>query len=276
MSSKISNILKDSIDIHVHVSPDTQERRMDALDAARSAYEYEMGGFVLKSNTYPTAPLAYVLTRMYPNVRIEGSISLSNSIGGINPDAVRSSAELGAKIVWIPNFNVRNASNLYEKPTHYPRLVDGHGRLTADMLEIMDIVEDQKMTLGIGKIPNDILILLIETATLRGISKMIVAYDQNTNLSKSDFAKLKSSGAFVEFSFSDYMPMNSSFSPADMVNDIQNMGIERSIISSGFGDWYHPPPAEGMRMAVSTMIASGLSQNETSVLVKDNPYKIIS
>jgi len=70
--------------------------------------------------------------------------------------------------------------------------------------------------------------------------------------------------------------MNSSFSPADMVNDIQNMGIERSIISSGFGDWYHPPPAEGMRMAVSTMIASGLSQNETSVLVKDNPYKIIS
>ena len=49
MSSKISNILKGSIDIHVHVSPDTQERRMDALDAARSAYEYEMGGFVLKS-----------------------------------------------------------------------------------------------------------------------------------------------------------------------------------------------------------------------------------
>ena len=171
---------------------------------------------------------------------------------------------------------MRNASNLYEKHTHHPSLVDSHGRLNADMLEIMDIVEDQKMTLGIGKIPNDILILLIETATLRGISKMIVAYDQNFNLSKSDFAKLKSSGAFVEFSFSDYMPMNSSLSPVDMVNDIQNMGIERSIISSGFGDWYHPPPAEGMRMAVSTMIASGLSQNETSVLVKDNPYKIIS
>ena len=276
MNSEISNILKGSIDLHVHASPDTQERRMDALDAARSAYEHEMGGFVLKSSAYPTAPLAYVLTRMYPNLRVEGSISLTNSIGGINPEAVRSSAELGAKIVWIPDFNQSNIPVSSEKLSHDPRIVDDHGQLTHNILEVIDIIGAQKMTLGIGKIPSDSLFLLTKTAFSKKVSKIIVSYDHGSETFTSNFDKLKSCDVFIEFSFSDYMPMHSTISPKKMAADIQTMGIGRSIITTGFGDWYHPPPAEGMRMAISAMIGSGLSQNETAILVKDNPYKMIS
>ena len=56
MNERIEEILRGSYDLHVHAAPDaSQERRMDALEVARCAYEAEMGGFVLKSHDYNTA-----------------------------------------------------------------------------------------------------------------------------------------------------------------------------------------------------------------------------
>ena len=102
MNTEIEEILKGSYDLHVHAAPDTEERRMDALEAARHAYEAEMGGFVLKSHQYPTAPLTYALNRMYPGLKVYGSIVLNRSVGGVNPDAVEVAAGLGTKVVWMP------------------------------------------------------------------------------------------------------------------------------------------------------------------------------
>ena len=102
MNSEVNEIVRGSFDLHVHAAPDTQERRMNALETARAAYEGELGGFVLKSHDYPTTPLADALDQMYPGLHVFGSITLNQSIGGINPDAVQVSADLGAKIVWMP------------------------------------------------------------------------------------------------------------------------------------------------------------------------------
>ena len=60
-TSEIKEILEGSYDLHVHAAPDTQERRMDALETVKYAYESQMGGFVLKSHEYSTAPLADLL-----------------------------------------------------------------------------------------------------------------------------------------------------------------------------------------------------------------------
>ena len=64
MNEQIEEILCGAYDLHVHAAPDgRQQRRMDALEVARCAYEAEMGGFVLKSHDYNTAPLTYALNR---------------------------------------------------------------------------------------------------------------------------------------------------------------------------------------------------------------------
>ena len=103
MNNEVIEIVKGSFDLRVNSGPDTQERRLNALDTARAAYEGGLGGFVLKSPDYPTMPLASVLDQMYPGLQVLGSITLNKSIGGINPTAVQVSADLGAKIVWMPN-----------------------------------------------------------------------------------------------------------------------------------------------------------------------------
>ena len=99
LNDQIQEILKGSLDLHVHAGPDAgRVRRLDALETARHAYEAEMAGFVLKSHEYPTAPLAHALNQMYPGLQVAGAIALNRSVGGLNPEAVEVSAKLGARV----------------------------------------------------------------------------------------------------------------------------------------------------------------------------------
>ena len=103
LSEAVRELLRGSVDLHVHCGPEPgRQRRMDALETGRHAYEAEMGGFVLKSHAYPTAPTADVLSRMYPGLRVYGSVTLNPPVGGLNPSAVEAAARMGAKIVWMP------------------------------------------------------------------------------------------------------------------------------------------------------------------------------
>ena len=90
MKDRIAEILRGSFDLHVQAGPDPgQELRVDALDAGRYAHEAEMGGFVLKSHHYPTAPLAHALNRVYPGLNVVGAVALNAQVGGLNPEPSR-------------------------------------------------------------------------------------------------------------------------------------------------------------------------------------------
>ena len=73
--SVIDELLKGSIDMHIHCGPDPRvERRLDAIDAARQAKEAGMRAIVLKSHEYPTAPLAYAVRRIVSDIDVFGSL----------------------------------------------------------------------------------------------------------------------------------------------------------------------------------------------------------
>ena len=46
--------------------------------------------------------------------------------------------------------------------------------------------------------------------------------------------------------------------------DIEEIGSDRCIVSTDFGQWTNPPPAEGMRMAIAAMLDAGMSRGLTS------------
>ena len=103
MRDRVEALLKGAFDFRIHAGPEPDgERRTDYLEAGRDAYEAEMAGFVLMKHRQPTALAAYALNRMYPGFHAVGSVVLNTSVGGLNPDAVESSAKLGAKVVWMP------------------------------------------------------------------------------------------------------------------------------------------------------------------------------
>src|SRR5579859_2767261 len=100
--------IRGAIDLHVHVGPDVIPRRVDDIDLAREFQRHRLGGFVIKSHYVPTAVQAATVSRVVPDVRVAGAITLNHSVGGLNPAALEVAARLGARLVWMPTVDAAN------------------------------------------------------------------------------------------------------------------------------------------------------------------------
>ena len=273
MNDEIESLLKGSIDLHVHAAPDIPKRRMDALDTTRTAYEVGMGGFALKSHNYLTSPLTYLLSQIYPGLEIYGSISLNSPVGGVNPEAVETAAQLGTNIVWMPTIS----AEFYLSKTNSGKglcILDKSEKLTDDTLEVIDIVQANDMILASGCISPLETMKLFGAAKDRGVKKMIATHPEE--LREDQLKDLTTLGVYMEYSFLSCMPLAAKISPIDLSAQILKAGIERSVVTTAFGQPVNPPPSEGMRMAIAALLHSGMSSKNISLLVKDNPSELLS
>ncbi len=271
LSAQVAEILKGSFDLHVHAGPDAgQERRLDALDAARHAYEAEMAGFVLKSHEYPTAPLAYALNRMYPGLKVAGAIVLNRSVGGLNPEAVQVAAGLGARVVWMPTFT----ADFYLKGRGQGiSLLDDDGKLKPAVHDILDILSQRDIVLASGHVSPKEAIALFQEARARGVRRMIATHPWGV-ASTEEQQEMVRLGAFPEYTFLACMPSTGRMTPAMLVSAVRALGVRQCIVTTDFGQWLNPPPAEGMRMAIAALLHAGMSPEEVSTLVKANPLQL--
>src|SRR6185295_11147501 len=76
-----TDILRGTIDIHVHSDPDNVPRSVDGLEAAKQARAKGMRGIVLKNHYDPTAGLAYLARKETPGLEVFGGIDLNLSVG---------------------------------------------------------------------------------------------------------------------------------------------------------------------------------------------------
>ncbi len=271
MNQLVEEILRGSYDLHVHAGPDPErERRMDALDVGRAAHEAEMAGFVLKSHLYPTAASAHTLNRVYPGLDVAGSIALNREVGGLNPHAVLTAAKMGARVVWMPTRSADAPSGDYPAI----RLADGSGKLRPEVHEVLDVVREHDMVLASGHAPPQEAITLFQDAAARGITRMIATHPSGV-ANHDEMREMVAAGAFVEFTFLECMPLWRSSTPPEMVAAIRKLGVESCVVTTDFGHWMNPPAAEGMRMAIATLLDAGMAADEVETLVKTNPLKLV-
>lgn len=274
MNEHIEEILRGSYDLHVHAAPDgSRERRMDALEVARCAYEAEMGGFVLKSNDYNTTPLTYALNRMYPRLSMFGAITLNRSVGGINPDAVQVAADLGAQVVWMPthsaDFRLREQGS-----SEGIQVADDEGNLCKGINEVLEIIASNDMTLASGHISPYEAITLFEHAKAQGVRRMIATHPDGI-ATMEEQRRMIALGAYPEFTFLACMPARARRTPKRLAETIHDLGVSNCIVTTDFGQWQNPPPAEGMRMAIAALLDAGMTANEITALVKRNPAHLL-
>ncbi len=225
---QIEALFRGSIDMHIHHDPDTfLPRRLNALEAAQQAQAAGQRAIVLKSHKYPTAPLATIINQVVPDIKVFGAITMDYEIGGLNAHALKTSAQLGAKIVWMPTSAAKNSINKIASRLGIPAegpgisLIDKKGKLVPEMEEILEIVKKYDMVLANGHISPAETYPLFETAKEMGIRKMVLTHPTEVDVydevfTLADQKRLAKMGVYIEYTVCGLLPTAARLSPVPM------------------------------------------------------------
>jgi hypothetical protein len=276
---------KGSIDMHIHFAPDPGiVRRFDGYQTALAARDAGMRAIVLKSPHVPTIQTAYAVQRILPEITVFGSINIEYSTtGGLGEAAliaIENSAKMGAKVAWFPTSDAAFAcSAIPGMEGKGITILEADGKLKAIVPKILEIVKKYSMVLCNGHLSYPESVALFAEAKNQGITRMIAthpladaAWEPYT---LEEVQNLADMGVFIEHCYHCCMPLLGSYRPEKYVEAIRLVGANRTILSTDFGQITDTSPAEGMRQCIATMLQLGISEEEVTLMVKQNPAMLL-
>jgi len=148
--------------------------------------------------------------------------------------------------------------------------------------EILGIIADNNLVLCTGHLSPHESLLLIEDAKRLGVKKIVVTHPFHAEISASleQQEEMAKKGAYIEHCFSTYTPYYRILSGYQLdfsqyVASIKKVGAEHCIISSDLGQEANPPPVEGLRSFIFSLLMSGVTPKEIEYMVKINPAHLL-
>lgn len=286
-------IIKEAIDLHVHIGPEVLPRKY-TVETLVAAEKERLGGACFKSHFFPTTPFIKELKSLPKNFRLIGSITLNNPVGGLNPEAVRSAATLsdGPMVVWFPTISAKNflGKSKYEirpewvRGTNYqPRLsteVKGlsilkNGNLTEETEAVLRVIEKQDLILATGHVSWKEARKLIIEANKMKIRRMLVTHPiyQLIDMPVNIQAELADLGAIIEMCYS--MFSIDKIGIEKIVSQIKDVGPENFILSSDVGQIASDSPSQSLEKFMKLLSANGISESDLYRMLVTNPSKLI-
>lgn len=281
-------ILKDAIDIHIHVGPDYMPRYGDAITLAEEARDAGMKAIVVKCHLTSTVGAAQAACQMVPEVKTVGSISLNGTVGGLSPRSVKAAVLSGAGAVWLPTvdsqYNVDkankghwirhyvNGSN-FGYPCIRLSVLDDKGRLKEEVKEIIRICKEYQVLLCSGHIGPEECLAVTDFARTIGFDKVEITH---ANAWYDDFTlkrlkELAENGAMISCSFGAMAPHNGREDPSEVVEIIRGVGAEHVVLMTDYGQVNAPSPVQGLRVYYYLMKKMGITEKELDLMIRKNP-----
>jgi len=249
--------LEGFIDTHIHTSPDIKPRILNDIEAAYGAKQEKMGAIVIKSHVESTAGRAQIAEKI-SGFKVIGGICLNLSVGGLNPDAVKVTAELGGKIVWFPTISASDISITYE-----------------NIENILNIIAEKELVLATGHLKPEDIFLLLDYAKSLKIKKIIINHPLTGVVGATvDEQREMSKYAYLEHCFVACMEKHDNLDPNVIADAIKEIGHKRCIMATDFGQAHNPVPVEGMKMFINSMIKCGIKENQMKKMCVQNPFKL--
>jgi hypothetical protein len=273
-------IMKGAIDIHIHIGPDpNRRRRVTAHEAAIQAKDAGMRGIVLKSHDYITTPVTYVIQPLVPGVELYGGLSLDLEVGGLNPSTVEMAGKIHTKMVWMPTFSSQGDMQKSKIGGKGITILDERGKLLPVVTEILELIKKYDMTLSTGHLSTPEIFVLLEEVRRVGVERTIITHPLSESVgcraSVEEQKKMIGERVWIEHCFIATMPTSDRIDPQRIAEAIRAVGAERCILSTDFGQIFNPPPVEGMRMYIETMLRCGILEDEIITMVRKNPARAL-
>jgi hypothetical protein len=295
-SDRARELVRGAYDMHVHIAPDTVERRIDDVGLARRCRELGLAGFQLKSHYTSTAERASVVRGVVPDVGVFGAVTLNRAVGGMNPLAVEIAAREGARTVWLPTVDSLNEmTGAHElapgaKPPVWMRLqrelreqgvdiepvrvVDDAGALLPETRAVLESVARHGMVLATGHLSRDEIFAVVDAAVEAGIATIVITHPEfpAQDIGIEDQVELAAKGALLERCFTT--PHTGKVTWERVFEAIRATGPENSVLSTDLGQVFNPPVEDGLPLMVDRLLDAGFSEEEIRTMAVTNTRRL--
>lgn len=275
-------LLRDIVDLHIHTAPDVRPRRFDDLAMAFLAKDCGARAIVLKSHHNSTVERAVMADQQVSGIRVFGGVVLNRTVGGLNPSAVETAVQIGAKIIWMPTLEARNhllihPSGMCPEETGITLIQDGV--LRPEMTTILEIIRDAGVVLGTGHVGKKEMNLLLQKAHDMGIGKLLINHPEHrvTNLSLDEQRELLERFP-VLFERCYAQPAGGGKYRENLEDNlaaIRSLGEQSTVIASDAGQVESLPWNESMTKYVRYLLDNGVGEEAIRNMISIRPGALL-
>lgn len=268
-------------DLHVHSAPCVFPRLTDDAGVVTLYEQAGFAGCVLKGHYEPTAGRAKVAAAgVGRRVAVYGALVLNEPVGGLNPAAVATALELGARIVWMPTLDSRE-HRLRRLPL--PRAAVEGAALAVPPVEpaaesvvrrIASLVAEADAVLATGHLSPAECAWLVPAAREAGVRRILLTHPCYAvpDLSLSETEELCALGAVAEITAYELLHGGDVAGLAALA---ARLGPERCVLSSDTGQPDSPPPPEALGLLVERLVAAGLDSGAARTMASETPQQLV-
>ena len=277
--SQATDVLRGTIDIHVHSDPDNVPRSIDGLDAAKQARAKGMRGIVLKNHYDPTAGLAFLARKEAPGLEVFGGIDLNLTVGGMNAAAVEHLTQVAGgwgRFVWMSTFDAENQVR-YSKENRPFVSVSRNGALLPETKAVIAVIAKHHLVLATGHVSAQEGLMLLREGRQQRVEHMVVTHAMNAPV-LMDVAEMQEAaklGAFIEFVGQSVTSADAAARLDRFADAIRKVGPEFCILSSDLGQKNNALPVDGYAAFLMAMRARGFSDRDIDRMSKENPARLL-
>ena len=281
MKDSVANLLRGGYDLHVHPIPSHAKRSLDDFELVEQATAAGMAGVLIKNHYESTAARAALVNHRSPegSTVAYGAVVLNYPAGGLNPYAVYSAMQMGAKFVYMATRDAKNcltqggmAGNFYE--AEGVTVLDDAGELLPAVFEIMDVVKKYDGILCTGHISTEESIILCRAGAARGVRMALTHPEFILTIVPAEIQReLADLGIFIEKCW--YNIGDGSCTAQEMVDHIRTVGVAQCFLSTDRGQAGLESPVEGMSMFIEALMECGITEDEIKTMLCVNPRRVL-
>jgi len=285
-------ILRETIDLHVHVGPEIIPRKFDAKGLIVSE-RGKIRGAAIKNHFFPSFVSRANKSKDF---LIINSVVLNVFQGGFNPDvikAVRVSTD-GPMIVWFPTINAnypsKNAKSIVPQEWLGNKKIDNNllnsqslniwsakkGVISKKVISVLEAIKQCNAILATGHLSWQESAKLVDEAKKMGIKKIIITHPIYQKIAMPTFVqkKLATVGCYIEHCYSMY---SIDKIPIKLIaKQIKVVGAERCILSSDVGQKFSLSPSEALSDFIYLLSKNGITETELYQMLVVNPNFLVS
>jgi len=280
------NVIRGAVDLHTHSGPSPFPRRLDHVEASHDAARLGMRAILIKSHHHNTVMDLLAMRGLLKDspTPAYGGVALNSEVGGVNPSAVAVAIQMGGRAVWGPTVSAARHIEAHSHDDGFPVLgssleereesiFDASGDVSEASVRVTQLVAEADVMLTGGHLDVESQKAWFETAKQSGVKRLLLHHpDFIIGASDGDVEELLSHGAYVEHEMSMYHPgvPAPGWPISRLIDWIERIGPERTVIDSDLGQRDNPPPTEGYLYVVQALLDHGISEKDIRRMIVHN------